>query len=263
MLSANLEMSLSPHGVDYAIVDYGTPRLAAACRRSIERCYERSRDPYSVAVRDARARGETYAQAVNRALADGCAPIVCALNADTEMLEHPRAVFDVFDSDPDIAVVGPRQVDDHGLIRHAGIFGTNQRPGHRLWSAPLTDHLHETAEFARDAIMVSGSVMFARRSAWEEVGGFELETRHYFEDTAFCYVVRHHGWRVVYTGATTWLHLWDRSLPSGGRHQGLDNDDLKRRWFTESRRTCRDFLAERDIACWGYTPKRERQASAA
>jgi GT2 family glycosyltransferase len=242
------ESAAPPAGVDYAIVDYDTPALAQDCVRSIERCYEGTGAPFTTTVRDAKRLGESYAQAVNRALAGSMSPYVCALNADTVMREFPQAVFDVFASDPAIAVVGPRQVDADNRIRHAGVFGPNEKPQHRMWGEPLTpENDAATSEFALDAAMVSGSVLFARRDVWEELGGF-LETRHYFEDTAFCFLARHRGYRVVYTGATTWLHLWNQSLPSEGDSAlAAANQEQKVEWFRESKRQFREFCREQGI----------------
>jgi glycosyl transferase family 2 len=237
-----------PHGVDYAIVDYDTPGLAKECVRSIERAYTGSGVPYTATVRDAKSLEESYAQAVNRTLATGTAPYVCTLNADTVMPAYPQVIFDVFASDDRIAVVGPRQVDAEHRIRHAGVFGPNEKPRHRMWGEPLTpENDAATAEFARDAAMVSGSVLFARRDVWEELGGF-LETRHYFEDTAFCFLARHRGYRVVYTGALTWLHLYNQSMPSeDGSELAAANQEQKAQWFRESKQQFRKFCREHGI----------------
>lgn len=197
--------------IDAAIVDYDTPELAAACLGSIlRRGTGRFR---SVTVVDAKALGWSYSWSVNEALAGGAGDIVLALNADTRMLEAPDAVLDLFDADPTVAVVGPRQVDSNGMITHAGIFGTNQQPGFRCWQQPIGRFEAETAG-TEDAVTVSGSVYFARRSVWEELGGF-LATDHFYEETWFSYLARNRGHRVLYTGAETWIHEFNQSPTSG------------------------------------------------
>lgn len=196
--------------VDAVIVDYATPELAVRCWRSLIECPLFA----SVTVVDAKAAGWSYAQSVNTTLNDGRAEFVLALNADTRMLEPPAAVLDLFDSDPTIAVVGPRQVTSDERIVHGGIFGTNQAPEFRCWQAPLLLHLDETAD-TRDAVTVSGSVYFARRSVWDELGGF-LDTPHFYEETWLSYLARHRGHRVVYTGSTTWIHEFNQSPTTEG-----------------------------------------------
>lgn len=201
---------LNPIGrINAVIVDYGTPELATACLDSVRKC-----DLFqSVAVVDAKGLGWSYARSCNNALKAGTGDIVLALNADTRMLESPDAVLRVFDADPMVAVVGPRQVNSQGNITSAGIFGTNQQPCHRLWQAPLAPHDAETAD-VREAVTVSGSVYFARRDVWELCGGF-LDTPHFYEETWFSYLVRHRGYKVMYCGETTWVHEFNQSPTTG------------------------------------------------
>lgn len=225
----------SPNGrIDAVIVDYGTPGLAAECLRSIENCALFA----SVAVVDAKALGWPYARSVNTALRAGRAQIVLALNADTRMLEPPAAILGLFDSDPTVAVIGPRQVNSDGLITHGGIFGTNEHPEFRCWQAPLLGHDLPTRD-TRDAVTVSGSVYFARRSVWETLGGF-LPTSHFYEETWLSYLARHRGHRVLYTGSTTWMHEFNQSpVEPAWRAQTA----------AESREMFRAACAREGIAC--------------
>jgi GT2 family glycosyltransferase len=185
--------------IDVAVVDYGTPQLAARCVGSLQS------DLFaSIELVDAKGRGWSYARSVNTSLERGRAPYVLALNADTRMLEPPDPIVWIFEQFPDVAVVGPRQIDGQGRITHAGIVGSNQRPEHRFW---MHQGAYVAGEAMLDCVTVSGSVYFARREVWEQLGGF-LETPGYYEETWFSYLARHHGHRVVYTGTVTWEHLW-------------------------------------------------------
>lgn len=191
--------------IDVCIVSYRTPELARSCHASLTD--HRSYFDRIVSI-DADKCGVGYGQAVNDGLRGGTAEYVVALNADTRMLEPPDAILELFESDPRIAVVGPRQIDDSGHITHAGIFGRNEQPEHRYWME--FDH-GQGCERELDAITVSGSVYFARRSVWEEFGGFLETPRMFYEETFLSYLVRHAGYRVVYTGATTWEHQFAKS----------------------------------------------------
>lgn len=219
--------------VDIAVVDYGTPHLAARCVGSLDS------DLFaSIELVDAKSRGLSYAQAVNRSLARGTAPYVLALNADTRMLEPPDRLLQLFADHPDIAVIGPRQIDQTGRITHAGIIGSNTEPEHRFWMRPLAHVAEMCAEKTLDCVTVSGSVYFARRTVWEQLGGL-LETPLYYEETAFSYAVRHAGYRVCYTGQTTWEHRWNSSPYEGSKAE----------LAARSQAIFRRFCGDRGIEC--------------
>lgn len=220
--------------IDAVIVDYGTPQLAARCAGSLDHEVFASLE-----VVDAKARGWSYARSVNWSLAHGTAPYVLALNADTRMLEPPDEVLAIFEECGEVAIIGPRQIDAHGRITHAGVVGTNRHPEHRFWLQPLSEVVSRCQERILDCVTVSGAVYFARRDAWEALGGF-LDTPHFYEETWLCYLARHRGYRVVYTGATTWLHL-------------LGESPTRDEWLAEvgpkSRSMFRDACAREGIEC--------------
>lgn len=222
--------------IDYVIADYKTPELAERAAATIE---ERCGVEHTTVVIDAAETGESYSQAINRGVALGSGEVVCALNADVECLSPQWPVLELFGEDPRVAVVGPRQRDSMGLVRHAGIFGTNEMPAHRFWGVPLDTVFDDCAERCVDCVTVSGSVYYARRETWEQLGGF-LETPHYYEETWFSYLARHRGFRVVYTGAVTWLHHWARAPV---------DDPWKHARFAESRELFRAACAREGIVC--------------
>jgi GT2 family glycosyltransferase len=220
--------------IDVAVVDYGTPHLAARCVGSL-------RSPLfaSIELFDAKARGWSYAQSVNKSLARGTAPYVLALNADTRMLEPPDKIVSLFENDQTIAVIGPRQIDQNGRLTAAGTVGTNLKREIRFWLQPFQHHADECAEEALDVPTISGSVYFCRREVWEELGGM-LETEHFLEETFLDFAVRHAGHRVVYTGQTTWEHLFNQSPV---------NEQWRAEVAARSRETFRQACAERGIEC--------------
>lgn len=192
---------------DVVIVDYGTPRLAARCAGSLDHELVSS-----IEIVDAKARHLSYAVAVNETLAVGESPFVLACNADTRMLDPDglMRIFQIFHENTNIATIGPRQIDDQGRITHAGIVGNDLQRAHRFWFEPIGAVEDQCSERILDVPTVSGAVYFCRRKAWEQVGGF-LETDHFYEETGCDLKLRHAGWRVVYTGAVTWEHLFNRS----------------------------------------------------
>lgn len=197
--------------IDVAVIDFGTPDLAVRCVGSL-------RSPLfaSIELVDSKSRGLTYAQAVNGSLARGTAPLVLALNADTRMLEPPDRIVGLFERNPDIAVIGPRQIDDGRRITHGGIIGTNIRRVSRFWMHDLDDFDDLCSEEILDVPTISGAVYFCRRSVWEQHGGFLEACPHFYEETSLDFSIRHAGHRVVYTGQSTWEHLFNRSPTTEG-----------------------------------------------
>ena len=165
-----------------------------------------------------------YARAVNRfvSIYGYRFENIAIFNADTRFLDSNcvDSCINLLESDEKIAVVGPLQTNSSGQITHAGIFGTNTSPSHRAWkSSNLAD-----VRDVRDAITVSGSAYFIKRSVWEElandplykeidpesVGAF-INTDLYYEETWCSYFARHKGYRVMYNGEAHMIHEHDSS----------------------------------------------------
>lgn len=138
-----------------------------------------------------------FAAAVNQLAAYGTSEIIGILNADVWMsTADVEAILRVFEEHPEIAILGPKQRDENGYVTAGGIFGSLERPAHRGWKVHDPDDLQY-----RDlcqAVTVSGSAYFIRRSAWDTLaqcstyrtflkevmptssGGAFLETSHYY-----------------------------------------------------------------------------------
>lgn len=228
--------------VAYVIVSYRTPRLAEAARTSVLR----HRPQAHVLVVHADGPEERGGQALGYGAAlnlgisalPSRAEIVCCLNADVEMLEPDEPVLDLFEDDPDLAVVGPRQVDAHWRIVHGGIVAHDDGTEwdldlrHRCWKQRLVDVAELTAP-TFEVPTVAGSVLYVRRSDLASIGGWPTWTRFYYEDTYLCYALRARSRRVLYTGSVTWTHLHERS-PIGDR--GRRMREAQRAFVRECRR---------------------------
>jgi GT2 family glycosyltransferase len=169
-----------------------------------------------------------YARACNHGASEGTGDIIAFFNADVRLTEHALdECAQALRDNPTWGVLGPRQVDDHNKITHAGIFGTNTAPAHRAWQNH--DHPNLYGDI-REAVTVSGSAYFIKRALWEELtvcpkyrevapfhseGAF-LPTQHYFEETWCSYHARAHGWHVMYYGPVKIVHRWHKASPVGG-----------------------------------------------
>jgi GT2 family glycosyltransferase len=198
----------------YVIVDWRTPRLAAAARDSILAF----RPLAMIATVDAYWQGLSYSEACNwgaRIVGDR-ADILCFLNADVEMIEKDLAIPAMFEADHDLAILGPRQVNAVDKVVHGGIVPHEDEtewhidPRSRCWMWPL-EEAEELTAGTFEAVTVPGSVMYVRRESFEALGRFPTWTKFYYEDTFLCYLARHRGLRVLYSGAVTWRHLGEGS----------------------------------------------------
>lgn len=167
-----------------------------------------------------------YARSCNFGASRRSHNVIALFNADVELTAGALdACHNALIENDDWAILGPRQVDQRKRIRHAGIFGTHTKPAHRGWQE--TDRGQYTD--IQDAVTVSGSAYFIKRSVWNELtecplyraiapdaqGAF-LPTAHYYEETWCSYHAWAHGHRVIYFGSTTIIHKWHQASPVGG-----------------------------------------------
>lgn len=187
-----------------------------------------------------------YANACNMAAVRGWQEAIGFFNSDMRILPEHLDVFDsclnLLFSDPDIAIVGPRQVDERGRITHGGIFGTLTAPRPRGWM----QHDQGQCSDVLPAVTVSGSAYIVKKTAWTTltdcpiyqkftggaIGAF-LPTPHYYEETACSYHAKSHGFEIMYNGAAAMEHRWHRSSPVGGI--------AEREHMPKSRSLFRDF----------------------
>ncbi len=175
-----------------------------------------------------------FSAACNNLASRGNGDIIALLNADVWFTNsHLAQVQAAFDCDPTVSSLGPKQRDEMGRVRHAGIFGTNEQPRHRGWGDEDKEDIKYRDQV--EAVTISGSAYFVRRSVWEDLthcpvyqdlfpealGAF-LPTPHYYEETFCSYHARHHGYKVVYDGTISIGHSWHASSSVGEAEKYLD-----------------------------------------
>lgn len=166
-------------------------------------------------VAEFRIPNKGYGNAVNYGVSLGTSEHVLILNADTRATMHSNTdhVLELLDQ-PDVAMVGPKQVNPSGWIASAGCPPAANGVGYTIRGWKELDR-GQYADIV-DCMYVAGSVVFTKRDVFEELGGF-LETPLYYEETFFAYKARHRGMRCVYTGRSQWIHHWDSS-PKPDQH---------------------------------------------
>ena len=174
-------------------------------------------------------RNAGFSEANNVALRAVTAPWVLVLNPDTELrpgvLDH---LLDVLEAEPDIGVIGCRLEQRDGTFDHAA---------KRSFPTPLSALAHFTSLGRRsdaaaalsqyrapdvpedgrgDVDAVNGAFMLIRREAMDQVGLLDAGYWLYMEDLDWCHRFHDAGWRVVYDGGVTAIHV---KGGTAGRHR--------------------------------------------
>lgn len=121
-----------------------------------------------------------------------------------------------FDADPTLALLGPRIVDEDGhLYPSARVFPSLALGlGHAMlgmfWRTNPFSAKYKMLDWGqstyRDIDWVSGALMFVRRKAFDDVGGFDDGFWLYMEDVDLCKRLWEAGWKVAYDPDAHALH---------------------------------------------------------
>ena len=172
-----------------------------------------------------------FAKANNQAIKQSTGEYVWLLNPDTLVQEDtPQKLIGVMESDKQIGLLGCKILNDDGSLQLAcrRSFPTpwvaftkmlglaNIFPKSKWFGRYNLTHLDPDEAYEVEAI--SGSCMFIRRAALEEVGSLDESFFMYGEDLDWCFRFGQSGWKVYYTPDTSIIHykgesskvaLWD------------------------------------------------------
>jgi N-acetylglucosaminyl-diphospho-decaprenol L-rhamnosyltransferase len=170
-------------------------------------------------VRVVRAPGNVgYARGVNLGIAATRAPAIAVLNADTEIAPGTAAaMLQRLDADARLGAIGPRIRNTDGTdypsarsipsvvdaIGH-GAFGMF-RPRNRF--TRRYRQLDADPGVSRPVDWLSGAAVWLRRTALDDVGGWDERYFMYFEDVDLCWRLRRAGWGVQYEPAGGVVHV--------------------------------------------------------
>lgn len=195
------DQAVDPLACTVAIVSYKTPELAKRCLASMRPPQPWMRD---VTIVENAQDNIGYAAALARVFANADTPLLLALNADVQFPEQDiTPLLELFNAKPRLGLLGVRQRDSRGFLTHCGICDPGSPDGGQCYGEADTGQYTEPAAVIAQ---VSGSVMFIRRSAYEQVGGFANMPRLYYEDAILCLRLRRRGWSVGYSGLLTFQH---------------------------------------------------------
>ena len=185
--------------------------------------------PEARLVRNADNRG--FGQACNQGVAVSGGEYVLFLNPDTECRPGSlTSLVRLLQDDGGIGATGPRLLTEDGRpSRSCFRFHTLWRPTLNLpplrWVAGERLALHYAPEHPSireggPVDWLSGACLLVRKTALEQVGGFDAGYFMYFDDTDLCHRLATAGWRVVYVpsievvhhGAQSSRRVWGRML---------------------------------------------------
>jgi len=159
-----------------------------------------------------------YAAAANVGIGRTSAAFVAVLNPDTEVRPGAAgALVGRLLGEPDLAAVGPRIDDAHG--RHypsaRAVPAVGDALGHAAlgWIRPRNPwttryrQLDVDPGVSRDVAWISGAAIWLRRTALDEVGGWDERYFMYVEDLDLCWRLGRRGWRVAYEPSARVVHI--------------------------------------------------------
>jgi N-acetylglucosaminyl-diphospho-decaprenol L-rhamnosyltransferase len=162
----------------------------------------------------------------NRGIEETSGTYVLILNADAWALGDAVDRLAAFaDAHPRAAVVGPRLRHPDGRLQPSvrGFPTTWRLATEYLFLRKLAPRSRALNAFyaggfdyesVREADVVMGAVMLARRAAIDEVGLLDEDFFLFSEETDWCYRYRHAGWEVLFTPDAEFAHVY------GAAHAG-------------------------------------------
>lgn len=107
-------------------------------------------------------------------------------------------------SDPEVGVVGCRQVLSDGRLLHAGTYILPDT----MWGQQIGAHELEVGQYTgrREVEGITFAVAYLKRRLIDAIGGLSEEYESYFEDTDYCLRARRAGFRVLFAGDSQVVH---------------------------------------------------------
>jgi GT2 family glycosyltransferase len=163
-----------------------------------------------------------YARAANQGIAAGDSPFVFLLNPDIRLPDPAfhEVMLAGIRGDPRVAAVGPLQVQLWRGREHLNHTWSYWSPRALAFFVARSFGLARAARTPLPTAFLNAGCLLLRRSAFEEVGGFDERFFLYGEEPDLFLKFRRYGYRALLLRATRVVHLRERSirrLPLGQR----------------------------------------------
>jgi N-acetylglucosaminyl-diphospho-decaprenol L-rhamnosyltransferase len=222
-----VEPLVSKPGVGVTVVDNASP----------DRSLEAIADLPVQAIDSGRNGG--FAFGCNLGMAAGSAPFVLFLNPDARIdAEGLERLAAVLEAEPDVAIVGPRLLEDGGRL--VSSMRRYQRAGSTWAQALFVHRLARRAAWANEIVRdpaayeavaypewLSGACLLARRDVLEAVGGLDEGFFLYCEDMDLCRRVRAAGHAIRYEPGVAVHHEGGHSAPRASLYAVLARSRIR------------------------------------
>jgi N-acetylglucosaminyl-diphospho-decaprenol L-rhamnosyltransferase len=158
-----------------------------------------------------------FGRGINQGAAASSAPLLLIMNPDCRLERGAIATMGgELEARERCAIVGPRVLDPDGSEQGSargdpdmltGLFGRTGPMRHLLPSSAVSRrNVVDSGGGSTTVDWVSGACMLVRRSAFDEVGGFDGRYFLYWEDADLCRRLRARGHEIRYVPAATAVH---------------------------------------------------------
>ncbi len=158
-------------------------------------------------VRDT--RSFNYSAANNLAAEHASGSVLVMLNDDTEVVTSDwlERIVTITRRD-DVGALGARLLYEDGRLQHGGVISRHGGPDHIHHGHPgsTIGHLGRLGGLC-EMLAVTGACLAVRRDHWDAIGGMNEALPINYNDVDLCLRLADLGWRTVFDGATTLLHL--------------------------------------------------------
>ncbi len=220
-----MDESFEPIRWSVVVVNFNSSDFLQGCLRAI---YSNHRPPNEVVVVDNASTDDSlrelvgwpqviveqsptnlgFAGGANRGISLTESPVVLVLNPDVEIdPTFGDALIRLFESSPRLGIAGAKlRYPDSNLLQHAG--GVLLRPLLTTVHRGYRELDDQQWDVAANVDFVTGGAMALRRSAFDDVRGFdESFWPAYYEDVDLCLRLRETGWQVRYQPELTATHV--------------------------------------------------------
>jgi len=187
-----------------------------------------------------------FARACNLGASAAAAPAIAFLNNDTEVQEGwLHYLLERLNQDPHVAAVSGKLLFPDGTIQHAGVALLEDR---QLPDPLVARHIHyrkpvdaPEASEPRTYQALTAACLLVRKSAFEQVGGFDEEYWNGYEDVDLCLALGQQGFKLVYDPRSVVIHHESQSGPERFRKVGANITRLHSKWLGK---VSPDFIVE-------------------